>query len=99
MIYIAISCLLLVIFCCVFFCFVYYVLKDILEGVNNIHRDYLNLPTEQIVELGLKSKIQEFHFRSYAFFITTIFNGRRAFLYEIGLIKQYCLKLGILSNS
>lgn len=79
-------------FGCLFVCF--YVLKDILERVNNnIHRDYLNLPTEQIVELGLKSKIQEFHFRSCAFFITTNFNGRYAFLYEIGLKKTVLPKV------
>lgn len=34
------------------------ILKDSLGGVNNdVHRDYLKLPTEQIVELGFKSKI------------------------------------------
>lgn len=35
------------------------VIKGILEGVNNnnVHKDYLNLPTEQIVELGFKPRI------------------------------------------
>lgn len=46
------------------------VLKGSLEGVNNkdVHGDYLKLPTEQIIELGFKSKRQRIFFQILYFF-------------------------------
>lgn len=46
------------------------VLKGNLEGVNNnnVHRDYFNLPTGQIIELGLKLRIQSISFQILCFF-------------------------------